>query len=47
MPNRKELEEFGNPDYTIYNAGAFPANKYTSHMTSSTSIDLDLERERW
>ena len=42
-PTREELENFGEPDAVIYNAGAFPANQRTSGMTSKTSIDLDLE----
>jgi phosphoenolpyruvate carboxykinase (ATP) len=29
----------------IYNAGAFPANRYTTSMTSRTSMDLSLERK--
>jgi len=40
-PSREELEHF-EPDYTIYNAGAFPANRYTSGMTSSTSVALNF-----
>ncbi len=44
MPTAKELAEFGEPDYVIFNAGGFPANIYTSEMTSKTSIDLHLER---
>jgi len=43
-PSPEELDQFGEPDYTIYNAGRFPANKYTREMTSSTSIDFSLER---
>jgi phosphoenolpyruvate carboxykinase (ATP) len=43
-PTLDELERFGAPDYVIYNAGQFPANPYTSQMTSRTSIDLCLER---
>jgi phosphoenolpyruvate carboxykinase (ATP) len=39
-----ELESFGDPDLTIYNAGKFPANKYTRNMTSGTSVDVSLER---
>ena len=27
----------------IYNAGGFPANRYTTGMTSKTSVDLNLE----
>jgi len=43
-PSLDELERFGTPDFVIYNAGQFPANPYTAHMTSRTSIDLCLER---
>ena len=43
-PTAEELARFGEPDLTIYNAGMFPANKYTRNMTSSTSVDISLER---
>lgn len=43
MPTAEELEEFGQPDYVIYNGGTFPANRFTSKMTSKTSIDVNLE----
>ncbi len=43
-PSREDLETFGEPDVVIFNAGAFPANRYTTGMTSKTSIDLNLER---
>jgi phosphoenolpyruvate carboxykinase (ATP) len=42
-PKRSELASYGKPECVIYNAGAFPANRYTSGMTSKTSIDLSLE----
>lgn len=45
MPTAEELSQFGEPDYVIFNAGGFPANRYTSEMTSKTSIDLHLERK--
>jgi len=44
-PTREELAEFGSPDCVIFNAGAFPANRYTTGMTSKTSVDLSLERK--
>jgi phosphoenolpyruvate carboxykinase (ATP) len=44
-PTPEELEDFGTPDFTIYNAGQFPCNRYTHYMTSSTSIDLNLKRK--
>ncbi|PWA57996.1 phosphoenolpyruvate carboxykinase 1 [Artemisia annua] len=43
-PTAEELEDFGTPDFTIYNAGMFPCNRYTHYMTSSTSVDLNLAR---
>jgi phosphoenolpyruvate carboxykinase (ATP) len=42
-PTAEELKNFGKPDFTIYNAGAFPANRYTSGMTSNTSIDINFK----
>ncbi|KAL4422882.1 hypothetical protein ABPG75_009079 [Micractinium tetrahymenae] len=44
-PSEEELAEFGRPDFTVYNAGAFPANRYTSYMTSPTSVDLSFARQ--
>lgn len=40
-PTAKELESF-HPDYVIYNSGAFPANRYTTGMTSATSVAINL-----
>ncbi len=45
MPTEEELENYGDPDYVVFNAGRFPANRYTSEMTSKTSVDLHLERK--
>src|SRR5262245_19217672 len=42
-PTPAELASFGTPDFTIYNAGAFPANRLTIGMGSTTSIALNLE----
>jgi phosphoenolpyruvate carboxykinase (ATP) len=42
-PSSEELASFGKPDFTIYNAGAFPANRLTTGMGSTTSVDLSLE----
>ncbi|GLJ34576.1 hypothetical protein SUGI_0695450 [Cryptomeria japonica] len=44
QPTLEELENLGVPDFTIYNAGQFPCNRYTHYMTSSTSIDLNFKR---
>jgi phosphoenolpyruvate carboxykinase (ATP) len=42
-PTDEELKVFGTPDFTIYNAGAFPANKYTLGMTSTTSVAINFK----
>jgi len=42
-PTPEELSSFGEPDYVIFNAGRFPANRLTEGMTSKTSIDLSFE----
>ncbi len=41
-PTREQLESFGEPDFVIFNAGKFPANRHTSRMTSKTSVDVSL-----
>ncbi len=43
-PTAAQLAEFSDPDVVILNAGSFPANPYTSHMTSTTSVDLSIEQ---
>ncbi|BFI10943.1 phosphoenolpyruvate carboxykinase (ATP) [Marchantia polymorpha subsp. ruderalis] len=43
-PTPEELEDFGTPDFTIYNAGQFPCNRRTHYMSSSTSVDVNLKR---
>jgi phosphoenolpyruvate carboxykinase (ATP) len=42
-PTKAELETFGQPDFVIFNAGEFPANRLTAGMGSKTSVDLSLE----
>ncbi len=44
-PSPEEFEAFGDPDFVIFNSGAFPANRLTHHMTSKTSIDVSFERQ--
>jgi phosphoenolpyruvate carboxykinase (ATP) len=46
-PTAEELEQFGEPDYVIFNAGAFSANRYTSGMTSKTSVSLHFGRQEF
>lgn len=46
-PTAEELANFGEPDYVIYNAGEFVANRMTSYMSSTTSIDLCFERKEF
>ncbi|KAJ5089988.1 Phosphoenolpyruvate carboxykinase (ATP) [Penicillium argentinense] len=40
-PSKEELEHF-HPDYVIYNAGSFPANRFTEGMTSATSVAINF-----
>lgn len=46
VPPAEELEDF-EPDYVIFNAGAFPANRLTEGMTSATSVDLSLNERQF
>jgi phosphoenolpyruvate carboxykinase (ATP) len=42
-PTGAELAVFDIPDYTIYNAGAFPADPETPDVSSETSVALNFE----
>ncbi|RLV90883.1 Phosphoenolpyruvate carboxykinase ATP [Spathaspora sp. JA1] len=42
-PTPEELENFGEPDFTVYNAGEFPANVHTKGMTSATSVEINFK----
>src|SRR5690606_12371932 len=42
-PTPEELANFGEPDYVVFNGGGFPANRYTSGMTSTTSVAVSFE----
>ena len=44
-PSKEELADFGTPDFVVYNAGEFPANRQTKHMSSKTSVDLSFEHQ--
>lgn len=44
-PTAEQLADFGEPDYVVFNGGQFPANRYTTGMTSKTSVDLSFERQ--
>jgi len=46
-PTAEQLASFGEPDYVIFNAGGFPANRHTAGMTSTTSIDLSFARREF
>ena len=41
-PTLQELADFGDPDYTIYNAGSFPADPEVDGVTNSTCVALDF-----
>eukprot|EP00475_Leptophrys_vorax_P006260 TRINITY_DN1384_c0_g1_i1.p1 TRINITY_DN1384_c0_g1~~TRINITY_DN1384_c0_g1_i1.p1 ORF type:complete len:553 (-),score=74.23 TRINITY_DN1384_c0_g1_i1:436-2094(-) len=42
-PTEEQLKNF-EPVFTIYNAGHFPVNRLSKYMTSTTSVDIDLNR---
>jgi len=44
-PTNEQLADFGEPDFTIMNAGKFPANRLTDQMSSKTSIALSFDRK--
>ncbi|KAJ2723745.1 Protein kinase C-like 1 [Coemansia sp. Benny D115] len=45
-PTKEELQGFGEPDFTIINAGQFPANRFTEGVASSTSVAISFERKQ-
>ncbi|MCB0666288.1 MAG: phosphoenolpyruvate carboxykinase (ATP), partial [Saprospiraceae bacterium] len=46
-PTQEELVNFGEPEYVIFKGGVFASNRYTSQMTSTNSIDLNVERKEF
>lgn len=42
-PTDEQLVNYGDPDFVVYNAGSFPANRFTTGMTSKTSVDVSFE----
>ena len=42
-PTPEQLADFGQPDFIIYNAGQFPANRYTKGMSSTTSVAINFK----
>lgn len=43
-PTEEQLADFGEPDFIIYNAGQFPANRFTKGMSSTTSVEINFKR---
>jgi phosphoenolpyruvate carboxykinase (ATP) len=41
-PSAAELADFHEPDYTIYNAGSFPADPHVEGVASETSVSLNF-----
>jgi phosphoenolpyruvate carboxykinase (ATP) len=42
-PTPKQLADFGEPDFIIYNAGQFPANRCMG-MSSTTAVEINFKR---
>ena len=45
-PTEEELKTFGEPDFTIMNAGKFPANRHTEQMSSKDQHRPKLRSKR-
>lgn len=45
-PTQEQLDNFGEPDFVVYNAGRFPANPFTEGMSSNTSVDVSFEHNQ-
>jgi len=43
-PTEEQLADFGEPEFIIYNAGQFPANRFTKGMSSTTSVEINFKR---
>ena len=43
-PTAEELQDFGEPDYVIFNAGQFPADATIGSLTANTSVNINFER---
>ena len=43
-PTEEQLATFGDPEFIIYNAGQFPANRFTKGMSSTTSVEINFKR---
>ena len=46
-PTPEQLENFGEPDYVVFNGGGFPANQHTDDMTSKTSVCLNFAKKQF
>lgn len=44
-PSADELANFGEPDFTIFNAGATPADPSVEGVTSKTSVALSFDEK--
>ena len=46
-PSPQELEDFGEPDLVIFNAGDQRADRRIEGVTSNTSVMLNLSAGKW
>lgn len=45
-PTKEELDNFGDPDFTIFNAGECKANTNVDGITSDTSVGISLKHNQ-
>jgi phosphoenolpyruvate carboxykinase (ATP) len=43
-PTQEELKRFGDPDWTLFNAGEYAASTHVEGVTSESSIDLNIKK---
>lgn len=46
-PTAEEFDNFGEPDFVVFNAGQFKADPTTASLTSNTSVNLSFERREF
>ena len=46
-PSTEELDNFGTPDFVVYNAGQFPSNPMQESVRSKTCVSLSFEKKEF
>jgi len=46
-PTKEELNDFGKPDFVVFNAGQFPSNPMQESVKSKTCVSLSFEKQEF